>query len=51
MPSAFASLLRDTTHPSLLLSTTTGILSSIGLKTLSHDTKKLLQSQSPNMRS
>src|SRR5579885_2991529 len=44
MPSAFASLLRATTHPSLLLSTTTGLPSRSGLNTRSQLTKKLLQS-------
>ena len=46
MPSAFASLERATTQPSLLESTTTALPSSQGWKTLSQDTKKLLQSTS-----
>ena len=49
MPNAFASLEIATAHPSLLLNTITGRFSSEGLKTLSHETKKLLQSISPIM--
>ena len=44
MPIALLSLLRATTHPSLLDSTTTGRPSNSGWKALSQDTKKLLQS-------
>ena len=48
MPSALASLERDTTHPSLPESTTTGRPSKSGRKTRSHETKKLLQSAKAN---
>ena len=44
MPIAFASLLRATTQPSLLLKTTTGFPFKSGRNTRSHETKKLLQS-------
>jgi len=46
MPRALASLLRATTQPSLLLSTTTGLFSRSGRKMRSQLTKKLLQSMS-----
>src|SRR5258708_5411570 len=48
MPSCLASLLRATTQPSLLDSTTTGLPSSSGLNNRSQLTKKLLQSISAN---
>jgi hypothetical protein len=44
MPKALASLLRDTTQPSLLLKTTTGLPSRSGRNKRSQLTKKLLQS-------
>ena len=44
IPSALASLERETTQPSLLDRTTTGFFLSFGLKTCSQETKKLLQS-------
>ena len=46
MPRALVSYERDTTTPSLLESTATGLLDRSGLKIFSQDTKKLLQSQS-----
>ena len=49
MHMALASLDLATTHPSLLDSTTTGRPSSWGWKTLSQDTKKLLQSTRANI--
>ena len=38
IPSAFASFERDIIHPSLLDNATTGLLLSLGLKTLSQET-------------
>ena len=49
MPSDFASSLRAIMHPSLLDKTTIGSFSSFGLKTLSHETKKLFQSTRANI--
>ena len=49
MHMALASLDLATTHPSLLDSTITGRPSSWGWKTLSQDTKKLLQSTRANI--
>ena len=46
-PSAFASSLRATMQPSFDDRTTAGRPSSAGRKTLSQETKKLLQSASP----
>jgi hypothetical protein len=44
MLSFLASLERATTHPSLFDKITTGLFTNFGLKILSQDTKKLLQS-------
>lgn len=49
MPHSFASFDRDTMQPSLFESTITGRFCRLGSKTLSHDTKKLLQSTTANM--
>lgn len=49
IPSAFASFERDTTQPSLLDNTIAGLFLSLGLKTRSQETKKLLQSAKANM--
>ena len=49
MPSALASLLRDTAQPSLLLRTTTGFPSRSGRNRRSQLTKKLLQSTNANI--
>lgn len=48
IPKAFASFDRAITQPSLLESTMTGLSTIEGLKTLSQDTKKLLQSTRAN---
>lgn len=44
MSRALASFERETMHPSLFERTTTGLVLRSGLKTRSHETKKLLQS-------
>lgn len=46
IPSALASSERDTTQPSLLDSTITGLLANSGWRRRSQETKKLLQSTS-----
>ena len=48
IPRALASLEREITQPSLLESTTTGLLRNDGSKTRSQETKKLLQSRRAN---
>ena len=49
MPRALASGERAMMHPSLFESTTTGLFFSLGLKALSQEAKKLLQSTRPNI--